>query len=190
MLERFVEIICYFDPDILMGWEIQGGSLGYLAERALYLGMNLLKKLSRTPFHEKRDKIEDSGHPKLSDVLPEVTIAETVLETSVIEDEWGRTHASGLHVGGRIVLNIWRLMRAELKLNMYTAEAVAEVVLRQKIPVFSDRILNQWYFSGIGRARDKCVEYVIERAMLNIRIMDQLDMVFILNLIPLQYLIS
>ncbi|XP_020571620.1 DNA polymerase zeta catalytic subunit-like [Phalaenopsis equestris] len=177
LLERFVEIISHFDPDILMGWEIQSSSLGYLAERALYLGMNLLKKLSRTPFHENKDKIEDSGHPKLSDVLPEITITENILETSIIEDEWGRTHGSGLHVSGRIVLNIWRLMRGELKLNMYYVESVAEVILRQKIPLFSNRILSQWYSSGIGRARDKCIEYVIERAMLNIKIMDQLDMV-------------
>ncbi|KAI0510395.1 hypothetical protein KFK09_010996 [Dendrobium nobile] len=171
LLEHFVEIISYFDPDVLMGWEIQVGSLGYLAERASYLGMKLLKKLSRTPFHEIRDKLEDSGHSKLSDVHP------GVIENSIIEDEWGRTHASGLHVGGRIVLNIWRLMRAELKLNMYTAEAVAEVVLRQKIPLFSHRKLNQWYSSGIGRARDKCIGYVMERAMINHKIMDQLDMI-------------
>ncbi|PKA58464.1 DNA polymerase delta catalytic subunit [Apostasia shenzhenica] len=177
LLQQFVWIITSLDPDILMGWEIQGGSLGYLAERALHLGLNLLRKISRTPFDENKGKPKNPGHPELFDVLPEAAMAESALDASVIGNEWGRAHASGLHVGGRIVLNIWRLMRAELKLNLYTAEAVAEAVLRQKIPFISSRMLNLWYCCGPGVSRHRCIEYVIRRAKLNIQIMDQLDMI-------------
>ncbi|KAG0496633.1 hypothetical protein HPP92_001324 [Vanilla planifolia] len=178
LVEQVIEIICSLDPDMLMGWDIQGGSLGYLAERSLHLGVNLLKKISRTPLHEKTTEMKNSGYSNSSDLLPEVAeVANVKSVLEVVEDEWGRDHASGLHVGGRIVLNIWRLMRAELKLNMYTVEAVTEGVLRQKIPLLSDRVLNQWYSSDLERARCKCIEYVVQRAMLNIEIMDQLDMI-------------
>ncbi|CBI36804.3 unnamed protein product, partial [Vitis vinifera] len=151
LFDDFINIICSFDPDILIGWDIQGGSLGFLAERASHLA---------------------------DEMLPENLVDDSVLlEEAIIEDEWGRTHASGVHVGGRIVLNVWRLMRGEIKLNMYTAESVAEAVLRQKIPSIRNRVLTKWFSSGPGRARYRSIEYVIQRAKLNFEIMNQLDMI-------------
>ncbi|PIA61591.1 hypothetical protein AQUCO_00300837v1 [Aquilegia coerulea] len=152
---HFVKIVRLSDPDIMMGWEIQGGSLGYLAERAAHLEIQMP-----------------------DDLLPEPLISDpTLFGDGIIEDEWGRTHASGVHVGGRIVLNVWRLMRGEVKLNMYTIEAVAEEVLRRKVPSIPPRILTLWFFSGPGRARFRCIQYVMERAKLNLEIMNQLDMI-------------
>ncbi|XP_017700432.1 DNA polymerase zeta catalytic subunit isoform X2 [Phoenix dactylifera] len=177
LLNHFVKIISSIDPDVLMGWEIQGGSLGFLAERAAHLGISLLKNISRTPAYEMKKSIRNSANPESCNVLPETSVADTVLEDAIIEDEWGRTHASGIHVGGRIVLNIWRLMRAEVKLNMYAVEAVSEEVLRRKIPSIPCRVLNKWFSSGPGRARYRCIEYVMERAKLNLQIMNQLDMI-------------
>lgn len=180
LYNHFMKIICSFDPDILMGWDVQGGSLGFLAERASYLGIGLLNIISRTPSETKivaRDfEIPEKGLSE--DLLPETVIADRALvEDAIIEDEWGRTHASGVHVGGRVVLNIWRLMRGEIKLNMYTVEAVAEAVLRRKIPSIHYKVLTKWFFSGPGRARYRCIEYVIERAKLNLEIMNQIDMI-------------
>lgn len=37
-------------------------------------------------------------------------------------DEWGKTHGSGIWLTGRTVLNMWRLMRSELKLCSYTIQ--------------------------------------------------------------------
>jgi len=67
------------DPDILLGWDVQMSSLGYLQDRAVQLGERepLLRRLSRTPdlagVKEKQD------------------------------DEWGRLHASGVHCTGERV---------------------------------------------------------------------------------------
>ncbi|KAL8136319.1 hypothetical protein V2J09_002320 [Rumex salicifolius] len=180
LLDYFVKITCSFDPDILIGWDVQGSSLGFLAERALHLGLNLLNKISRTPIggnlvaggfevlEEELENIVPTGSLK-SDAV--------VLEDAIIEDEWGRTHASGVHVGGRIVLNVWRLMRGEVKLNMYTIEAVAEAVLRRKVPFVHWTVLNKWFSSGPGRARYRCIDYLAERAKLNIEVINQLDMI-------------
>lgn len=181
LFEHFMKIISSFDPDILMGWEIQGGSLGFLAERAAHLGIGLLRNISRTHLFETKAGTNDSTNPEKGipdHVLMDALVSDSVVcEDAIIEDEWGRTHTSGVHVGGRIVLNIWRIMRSEIKLNMYTVEAVAEAVLRRKIPSFPCRVLTQWFSSGPARARFLCIEHVIERAKLNLEIMNQLDLV-------------
>lgn len=180
MFDHFIKFVCSLDPDILMGWDVQGGSLGFLAERASYLGIGLLNSISRTPC-ETKIAAGDSEIPEnglLDNVIPESVIADpVVLEDAIIEDEWGRTHGSGVHVSGRIVLNVWRLMRGEVKLNMYTIEAVADAVLRRKIPYISHKVLSRWFSSGPERARYRCLEYAKERAKLNLEILNQLDMV-------------
>ncbi|PHT98415.1 DNA polymerase zeta catalytic subunit [Capsicum chinense] len=175
---HFIKMIKSFDPDIFMGWDIQGGSLGFLAERAAYLGIGLLNKISRTP-SEGNIASRDSEGGKLSDIFSDAVAADPMSheDAAIIDDEWGRTHASGVHVGGRIVLNIWRLMRGEVKLNLYTLEAVAEAVLRRKIPYIPNKVLTNWFLSGPGRARYRCIEYFLERAKLNLQIMNQLDVV-------------
>ncbi|KAK0600215.1 hypothetical protein LWI29_012749 [Acer saccharum] len=180
LFSHFIKILLSFDPDILMGWDIQGGSLGFLAERAAHLGIGLLNDISRTPSETKiaAADIETSEREIPDNLQPESVIADSVVvENAIIEDEWGRTHASGVHVGGRIVLNVWRLMRGEVKLNMYTMEAVAEAVLRQKTPSIPYKVLTKWFSSGPGRARYRCIEYVVGRAKLNLEIMNQLDMI-------------
>ena len=51
LLDAFVEAVRALDPDILVGFEVQQGSLGYLVDRASTLERPdpLLRQLSRTP---------------------------------------------------------------------------------------------------------------------------------------------
>lgn len=173
VLNNLISAICSIDPDILVGWEIQLGSLGFLAERAAYLGIGLLKRISRTPHelnHPPKIPVDNS-----SQVLSETSSADDIIDVS--ENDWSHTHASGIHVGGRIVLNLWRLMRAEVKLNNYSLEAVADEVLRRKIPLIPSRILNRWFATGPGRGRHRCIEYISNRARINLEIMNQMDLV-------------
>ncbi|KAK6911563.1 DNA-directed DNA polymerase, family B, exonuclease domain [Dillenia turbinata] len=110
LFDRFVKVIGSFDPDILMGWEIQGSSLGFLAERAAYLGIGLLNRIPQMPSESKMNaKYSETPDGVKEDTLPEELISDhTPVEGAIIGDKWGRTHASGVHVGGRIVLNINR----------------------------------------------------------------------------------
>ncbi|KAF8760569.1 hypothetical protein HU200_010040 [Digitaria exilis] len=175
LLNNLISAVCSIDPDILVGWEIQLGSLGFLAERAAYLGIGLLRRISRTPPHElnhpPKAPVDDS-----SQVLAEASSADDVID-DVSENDWSHSHASGIHVGGRIVLNLWRLMRSEVKLNNYSLEAVADEVLRRKIPLIPSRVLNQWFATGPERGRHRCIEYISNRARINLEIMSQLDLV-------------
>ncbi|KAM0893040.1 hypothetical protein ACQ4PT_025368 [Festuca glaucescens] len=175
LLNHLISAICSIDPDILVGWEIQLGSLGFLAERAAHLGVGLLKRISRTLPHQSKHPPNNLDHES-SQVLPEASSADDVI-TDVSENDWSHTHASGVHVGGRIVLNLWRLMRGEVKLNNYSLEAVADEVLRRKVPLVPTKTLNRWFATGPGRGRHRCIEYVNSRAMLNLEIINQLDLV-------------
>ncbi|ERN16936.1 hypothetical protein AMTR_s00057p00185570 [Amborella trichopoda] len=181
LFNYFMKLVYSFDPDIIMGWEVQSSSLGFLAERAANLGIPLLKHISRTPMVETKNLMGESEDLKsnTSDILlqDDFPTDAVVLEDAIISDEWGRTHTSGVHVGGRIVLNLWRIMRNELRLGMHTLEAVAEAVLRRKVPSFPWRILSSWFSSDCGGARSHCIEHLTDRAKLNLEIMDQLDMI-------------
>ncbi|GFH23879.1 DNA polymerase, partial [Haematococcus lacustris] len=88
LLCGLVSAVQSLDPDVLIGWDIQRESLGYLVERAQHLGLNLLRALGRTP---------GLGSVKERQ-----------------EDEWGALHASGIHATGRVLLNLWRLVRGEV----------------------------------------------------------------------------
>uniref|UniRef100_A0ACD5WNY5 Uncharacterized protein n=1 Tax=Avena sativa TaxID=4498 RepID=A0ACD5WNY5_AVESA len=175
LLNHLISAICSIDPDILVGWEIQLGSLGFLAERAAHLGVGLLKRISRTLPHQSKHPPNNLDHES-SQVLPEASSADDVI-ADASESDWSHTHASGVHVGGRIVLNLWRLMRGEVKLNNYSLEAVADEVLRRKVPIVPTKTLNRWFATGPGRGRHRCIEYVTSRAMLNLEIINQLDLV-------------
>ncbi|KAJ4753536.1 DNA polymerase [Rhynchospora pubera] len=166
VFEYFIDLMSSLDPDILIGWEVQRGSVGFLAERAAYLGISLLKRISRTPIQDKKPKFTNNSDKEASTSTEDV-----------VDDEWGRTHASGVHVGGRIVLNLWRLMRGEVKINMYSMEAVVEEVLRRKVPLISARVLNRWFASGPRVARHRSIEYICDRACLNLELINQLDMI-------------
>ncbi|KAK3127981.1 hypothetical protein QOZ80_7AG0580980 [Eleusine coracana subsp. coracana] len=175
LFNNLISAVCSIDPDILVGWEIQLGSLGFLTERAAYLGIGLLKRISRTPPHDMNHQPKNSI-AESSQGIPEASSADDAID-DVRESDWSQTHASGIHVGGRIVLNLWRLMRAEVKLNNYSLEAVADEVLRRKIPLIPNKILNRWFATGPERGRHQSIEYINNRARLNLEIMNQLDLV-------------
>lgn len=194
LLKCFIRLVRLCDPDMLVGWEVQGCSLGLLAERAANLGVGLLKELSRTPpkvqpHSSKTDAEVDAnpdgdGNPKVQElrnsVFSDMIPLETGVTDGVITDEWGRTNGSGLFVGGRIVLNLWRIMRGEVKLGIYTLEAVAEAVLRRRVPRIPWRSLTRWFARGPAQGRHRCIKYFMDRAKLNFEIMDQLDLVMVL----------
>lgn len=63
-------------------------------------------------------------------------------------DEYGQLHASGIHVAGRVVLNLWRQMQGELKLTSYSFESCAAAVLQRRLPHVPHHQLAQWFNAG------------------------------------------
>jgi DNA polymerase elongation subunit (family B) len=47
LLDAFVQLVHQIDPDIVLGWEIQKSSLGFIVERGYFLQRNMQEELSR-----------------------------------------------------------------------------------------------------------------------------------------------
>jgi len=61
---------------------------------------------------------------------------------------YAKRHGSGLNISGRLILNGWRLMRSEVKLNIYTFENVVFHVLGLRVPHFTHEVLTRWWHRG------------------------------------------
>lgn len=134
---------------------MQRDSLGHLLARAAVLHVPLLQALSRCP-------------------LDPVTIVPEGKEAQQ-PNRW-RGRGGGVQVTGRVVLNVWRIMRGELKLGIYTLPAVAQHVLRVTVPVFPPDILTAWWAEG-ACSRWRVCEYFIDRAALSLAVLDALDLI-------------
>ncbi len=59
-------------------------------------------------------------------------------------DEWGAQHASEFSLTGRVLLNLWRVLRGELKLSSYSFESCAAAVLGLRVPRVREQQLALW----------------------------------------------
>ncbi|CAL4064009.1 unnamed protein product, partial [Meganyctiphanes norvegica] len=150
LLNEVVNLVATWDPDILIGYEVQMSSWGYLLERGVALGTEIVSRLSRVPEGNSSHHSEE-------------------------QDEYGSDHASHIHITGRIVLNVWRLMRAEVALQSYTLQSVTFNLLHTRIAVFSHDKLRQWWTQDNTRWRT--LEYYITRCDLTIDLMHRLDLI-------------
>ncbi|KAK4452812.1 hypothetical protein QBC34DRAFT_397046 [Podospora aff. communis PSN243] len=153
LMVKMVEIVRTHDPDILAGYEVHGGSWGYLVERArLKYEYNLCDEFSRI-------KSDSSG------------------KFGKDADRWGFNTTSTIHVTGRHVINVWRAMRGELNLLQYTMENVAWHLLHRRIPRYSWKTLTDWYVSGGPKGLSKLLRYHLGRTKLNLEILEANELV-------------
>jgi len=114
------------DPDILVGFEVQQCSFGYVLDRAGHIGFPLDRSLSRCPMFRS-----------VAEKRP---------------DQYGQSQQSGIHICGREILNVWRICRNEIKLAMYTYPHVCEKVLNKRVPVYSYGSCHTWFEGTPPRA--------------------------------------
>lgn len=153
LLIRIVEIVREHDPDILTGYEVHGGSWGYLIERArLKYEYNLCDEFSR---------MRSQSHGRFGKD----------------NDKWGFNHTSTIRVTGRHMINIWRAMRSELNLLQYTMENVVFHLLHRRIPHYAWRDLTNWYTNDKLNDLAKVLDYYMSRVQLNLSILEQNELV-------------
>jgi len=153
LITRMVDILRYHDPDILTGYEVHGGSWGYLIERARFkYDYNLCDEFSR---------MKSQSHGRFGKD----------------NDKWGFNHTSTIRVTGRHMINIWRAMRGELNLLQYTLENVVFHLLHRRIPHYPYRDLTAWYSSGKPRDLARVVDYYVSKVQLNLQILEQNELV-------------
>lgn len=148
LFETFINIVKRSDAEILIGWEIESLSWGYIFQRALRLGINFIEGISRVPTSSyKRDNQMSNNLDSLVDTkLP-----------------------------GRIVLDIWRIMKSEIALLTYTFENVMYHVMNERLPCPSFKSLTNWW--NLTQSRWKVVQHYNTKILGILRILEQLDII-------------
>ncbi|XP_077018786.1 DNA polymerase zeta catalytic subunit isoform X1 [Tamandua tetradactyla] len=153
LFKEIADIIKRYDPDILLGYEIQMHSWGYLLQRAAALSVDLCQMISRVP----DDKIEN--------------------RFATERDYYGSDTMSEINIVGRITLNLWRIMRNEVSLTNYTFENVSFHILHQRFPLFTFRVLSDWFDNKTDLYRWKMVDHYVSRVRGNLQMLEQLDVI-------------
>ena len=95
MIKGFSDWLKQIDPDMLLGYEVQMLSWGYFIERAGALGINILPLISRVGEKEKAKTKDSNSEPS----------------------ELWFGQLTDIALTGRILLNVWRIMRSEVSLG-------------------------------------------------------------------------
>lgn len=153
LINHLVDIVRNHDPDILTGYEVHGGSWGFVMERARFkYDYDLCDELSR---------MKSDSHGRFGKA----------------SDKWGFNQTSTIRVTGRHMINIWRAMRGELNLLQYTMENVVFHLLHRRIPHYPYKDLTFWYSSNKPRDLAKVIQYYILRVQLDLEILEQNELI-------------
>ncbi|XP_030578063.1 DNA polymerase zeta catalytic subunit isoform X2 [Archocentrus centrarchus] len=153
LFDELITIMRRFDPDILVGYEVQMHSWGYLLQRAAALGVDLCQQLSRVPGDSKENRF------------------------AAERDEYGADTMTEINIIGRVTLNLWRVMKTEVTLNNYTFENVAFHVLHQRFPLYSPRTLSDWFDHNTDLYRWKMVDHYVSRVRGSMQLLQQHDII-------------
>ena len=150
LFDALVAAVWRYDPDMIAAFELQRTSLGYLLDRAKFLGLkSFARKLSRAVFGPQ-DKRHDN-------------------------DAWGSQSHSGFWLTGRHVLNVWRIVRMEADLSHYTLPYVVLALLKERFPKYSNRVLQEWVSSPLERW--KAEQHLLATVRVTLRLLDHLDII-------------
>ncbi|XP_071334532.1 DNA polymerase zeta catalytic subunit isoform X2 [Trachinotus anak] len=153
LFQELITIMRRFDPDILVGYEVQMRSWGYLLQRATVLGVDLCQQLSRVPGDSKENRF------------------------AADKDEYGADTMTEINIVGRITINLWRVMKTEVTLNNYSFENVAFHVLHQRFPLYSPRSLSDWFDHNTHLYRWKMVDHYVSRVHGTMQLLQQHDII-------------
>ena len=64
-------------------------------------------------------------------------------------DSWDESHGSGLWVVGRTTLNLWRIIRGEMKLSIYSFENIMFNVTQKRMPYVHPSVVYKWYTAPV-----------------------------------------
>jgi DNA polymerase elongation subunit (family B) len=125
LIERFSQCIEQTDPDMLLCYDMKL-ALYYLIKRAkLKYNLDLLVRLSRLPEqHETMTRTRRHMDADGSD-LPAIV--------------------------GRILLDLWKILRNEITLNIYTFDNAVYHVLHERVPHYSLNVISKWLTNDEGR---------------------------------------
>jgi len=175
LINRLIDVVREFDPDVLCGYEIQSLSWGFIIERArMHFGTVPWPSLMFTEFNlcDDLSRMKSMSYGRFDRE----------------NDRWGFNQASAIRITGRHMINIWRAMRGELNLNQYTLENVVFHLLRKRslssflvdlhrIPHYAYSDLTRWYQHGDMRKRVRVLKYYISRCRLDVDVLEAQELI-------------
>ena len=200
LLRGFLKEVTLSDPDVLLGWDPQGGSLGYLSERGAAVGVEVDAALLRVaivaapppnPKPNQSSSAAAAAAARFSFSAASASAAAALAATAAAVAE-ARSSPAGA-TGGRLLLSAWRLARQELRISSHSQEACCASVLRVRVPFVPQQQLAAWWDGekgggngngGIGRCdnrrsssddRWRALAAVSRRARLSLALLDSLD---------------
>ena len=78
-----------------------------------------------------------------------------------------------LKIGGRILLNVWRLLKLEVNLTSYDFENVMWHVLKRRCAKFSSQTLSKMW--SLNHTRWMVIDYLTKRCCGTMELLDKLD---------------
>lgn len=78
---------------------------------------------------------------------------------------------------GRILLDVWRLMRHEIALQSYTFESIVYNVLHKRVPLYSYKDLSFWWDHRSMLYRHRTAHYYLLRVIYILDLFEELDLI-------------
>lgn len=160
LLMSLVQLIRKWDPDIFAGYEIEMSSWGYVMQRSQAIGVDLVPLISRVP-SQKVAKFKPKSNEQHDDVDD--------------DDRAAAEFETEFKLYGRILLDVWRLMRGEINLMSYSFENIMYHVLHRRYPLYAKSKLTQLWSHPLHRWI--VVDYYGARVKGTIEILGQLDLI-------------
>lgn len=157
LIMELVKLVRAWDPDIFAGYEIELASWGYIIKRCQMINIDIVPLLSRIP-SQKIAKFKGNEE-----------------EMAAHEEFQGIEYESEYKLYGRILLDVWRLLRGEIALTSYSFENIMYHIMHRRYPLYSHEKLTRIWNESINRWI--VIEYYLDRAKGTLEIMNQLDLV-------------
>jgi DNA polymerase zeta len=95
----------------------------------------------------------------------------------VFKDEYGIQKQSGINVPGRIIINLWRIIRKEINLRNYNYQNVIFNLLNVRIHEFSHETLTKYLFSKNPSEFSIAYKYNKRKTEYNLHLLTNLDII-------------
>lgn len=147
LIIALVNIVKTHDPELMIGYDIEKLSWGYLLERSKVLNISISCALSR---------IIDDDLAKNS-------------------EEVDTTYVQPITFSGRLVFSTWMMVRHEHNLCTTSYENIHHHALNERVPCFSFKTLTKWFSQNKNRWR--VIDYYLTRVVKQMQILDKFDLI-------------
>ena len=178
ILHKFTEIILKYDPDIITGFETQLLSIGYIVNRGKILNIPLNQILSRInngleTLYTEEFMRQTTLNSKIQKNTNFIRDYEDPKKINYLRNKLGNI----IKIKGRIILNIWRIIESQLKLNDYSFENIIFNSFDIREPKIEYLELKKYYKSKIRKNIIFIFSYYQQRAKYNLLLLKKYDVI-------------